>query len=106
MAPHVTCLLLCSLPWLPLPGRPPLFLQHCRTLTAPTPAEKYLREVWPAVTKALKEHGIACELNLVEGSMTVGRGGGLLGSRSAPHFWGTEPLPLTAHASWAEGQLS
>lgn len=34
-------------------------------------AEKYLREVWPAVTKALKEHGIACELNLVEGSMNV-----------------------------------
>ncbi|EFN54274.1 hypothetical protein CHLNCDRAFT_58322 [Chlorella variabilis] len=33
--------------------------------------EKYLREVWPAVTKALKEQGIACELNLVEGSMTV-----------------------------------
>ncbi|KAL4435074.1 hypothetical protein ABPG77_003899 [Micractinium sp. CCAP 211/92] len=33
--------------------------------------EKYLREVWPAVTKALKEHGVACELNLVEGSMTV-----------------------------------
>lgn len=28
-------------------------------------AEKYLREVWPAVTKALKEHCIACELNLV-----------------------------------------
>ena len=34
-------------------------------------AEKYLREVWPAVTKALKEHGVACELNLVEGSMSV-----------------------------------
>ncbi|KAK9824368.1 hypothetical protein WJX72_009757 [[Myrmecia] bisecta] len=33
--------------------------------------EKYLREVWPAVTKALKDHGLACELNLVEGSMTV-----------------------------------
>jgi ribosomal RNA assembly protein len=33
--------------------------------------EKYLREVWPSVTKALKEHGIGCELNLVEGSMTV-----------------------------------
>jgi len=32
---------------------------------------KYLREVWPAVTRALKEHGVACELNLVEGSMTV-----------------------------------
>eukprot|EP00887_Chlorella_sp_A99_P006215 scaffold3.g6215.t1 len=33
--------------------------------------EKYLREAWPAVTKALKEHGVGCELNLVEGSMTV-----------------------------------
>jgi hypothetical protein len=27
--------------------------------------------VWPAVTRALKEVGVACELNLVEGSMTV-----------------------------------
>jgi hypothetical protein len=27
--------------------------------------------VWPAVTKALKEQGIGCELNLIEGSMTV-----------------------------------
>ncbi|KAG2452478.1 hypothetical protein HYH02_002717 [Chlamydomonas schloesseri] len=33
--------------------------------------ERYLREVWPAVTKALKDTGIGCELNLVEGSMTV-----------------------------------
>ncbi|KAA0165324.1 hypothetical protein FNF27_04723 [Cafeteria roenbergensis] len=33
--------------------------------------EKYLREIWPAVTKALEAQGIACELNLVEGSMTV-----------------------------------
>eukprot|EP00775_Hariotina_reticulata_P009796 gene9796-9954_t len=33
--------------------------------------EKYLREVWPAVTRALKEVGVGCELNLVEGSMTV-----------------------------------
>ncbi len=28
-------------------------------------AEKYLREVWPAVTRSLKELGIGCELNLV-----------------------------------------
>jgi rRNA processing protein Krr1/Pno1 len=28
-------------------------------------AEKYLREVWPAITRALREHGIGCELNLV-----------------------------------------
>jgi ribosomal RNA assembly protein len=27
--------------------------------------------VWPVVTKALEKHGVACELNLVEGSMTV-----------------------------------
>ncbi|KAJ3684770.1 hypothetical protein LUZ61_013934 [Rhynchospora tenuis] len=33
--------------------------------------EKYLQEVWPMVKTALKEFGVACELNLVEGSMTV-----------------------------------
>mmetsp|Transcript_1685 Transcript_1685/g.4889 ORF Transcript_1685/g.4889 Transcript_1685/m.4889 type:complete len:424 (+) Transcript_1685:185-1456(+) len=33
--------------------------------------EQYLREVWPAITRALKEVGLACELNLVEGSMSV-----------------------------------
>ncbi|CAK9174977.1 unnamed protein product [Ilex paraguariensis] len=33
--------------------------------------EKYLQEAWPIVKGALKEHGISCELNLVEGSMTV-----------------------------------
>ncbi|KAJ4851600.1 hypothetical protein Tsubulata_012432 [Turnera subulata] len=33
--------------------------------------EKYLQECWPMVKSALKELGIACELNLVEGSMTV-----------------------------------
>ncbi|ONM38778.1 RNA-binding KH domain-containing protein [Zea mays] len=33
--------------------------------------EKYLQEAWPVVKGALKEYGISCELNLVEGSMTV-----------------------------------
>nr|GMD29579.1 KRR1 small subunit processome component [Ipomoea batatas] len=33
--------------------------------------EKYLQQCWPEVKGALKEHGIACELNLVEGSMSV-----------------------------------
>ncbi|TKY57059.1 KRR1 small subunit processome component-like [Spatholobus suberectus] len=33
--------------------------------------EKYLQEAWPMVKSALKEFGVACELNLVEGSMTV-----------------------------------
>ncbi|KAL0916038.1 hypothetical protein M5K25_013519 [Dendrobium thyrsiflorum] len=33
--------------------------------------EKYLQEAWPIIKCALEEHGIVCELNLVEGSMTV-----------------------------------
>ena len=33
--------------------------------------EKYLREVWPVVTRALDRHKVGCELNLIEGSMTV-----------------------------------
>jgi ribosomal RNA assembly protein len=33
--------------------------------------EKYLREVWPMITSVLDRHKIACELNLIEGSMTV-----------------------------------
>ncbi|KAF9036970.1 hypothetical protein BDZ89DRAFT_946237 [Hymenopellis radicata] len=33
--------------------------------------EKYLREVWSAVTRALDTHGIACTLDLVHGSMAV-----------------------------------
>lgn len=33
--------------------------------------EKYLKEVWPHVTKALENHGVACVLDLIEGSMTV-----------------------------------
>jgi len=33
--------------------------------------EKYLRDIWTVVTTSLEKSGIACELNLVEGSMTV-----------------------------------
>jgi ribosomal RNA assembly protein len=33
--------------------------------------EKYLRQVWRVVTAQLKQRHIACELNLLEGSMTV-----------------------------------
>ncbi|KAI1107461.1 eukaryotic type KH-domain (KH-domain type I) [Jackrogersella minutella] len=33
--------------------------------------EVYLKEAWPLVTKALQQHGIACTLDLVEGSMQV-----------------------------------
>ncbi|PON46967.1 Ribosomal RNA assembly KRR [Parasponia andersonii] len=33
--------------------------------------EKYLQEIWPKVKSDLKGHGVSCELNLVEGSITV-----------------------------------
>ncbi|KYQ91673.1 hypothetical protein DLAC_07449 [Tieghemostelium lacteum] len=33
--------------------------------------EKYLKEIWPLVEEALKENGIECKLDLIEGSMTV-----------------------------------
>ncbi|KAL1191256.1 hypothetical protein V5N11_001490 [Cardamine amara subsp. amara] len=33
--------------------------------------EKYLQDSWPRIESALKQHGVACKLNLVEGSMTV-----------------------------------
>lgn len=33
--------------------------------------ENYLRSIWPDITKALEDHQIACQLDLVEGAMTV-----------------------------------
>lgn len=33
--------------------------------------ESYLRQIWKAVTSELDKQGIACQLNLIEGSMTV-----------------------------------
>ena len=33
--------------------------------------EAYLREAWPTVTSLLKEQGISCQLDLIEGSMSV-----------------------------------
>ena len=37
----------------------------------PSYRETYLREHWPQVTSLLKEHGVSCQLDLIEGSMTV-----------------------------------
>lgn len=33
--------------------------------------EVYLKEAWPMITRSLEKFGIACTLDLVEGSMTV-----------------------------------
>ncbi|KAI5366351.1 Putative K domain-containing protein [Septoria linicola] len=33
--------------------------------------ELYLKTHWPRITKSLEKHGIACSLDLIEGSMTV-----------------------------------
>ena len=33
--------------------------------------ELYLKQAWPMITRTLEKHGIACTLDLVEGSMTV-----------------------------------
>jgi ribosomal RNA assembly protein len=62
-----------------------------RALTRrPLRAEAYLREVWPAVTSALKEHGVGCELNLVR------RKGGAFRSRQRRALTHAAPARLRA----------
>ena len=57
--------------WKPDHMRAPLLEESSFATLFPAYREKYLREVWPLVTAELQRAGIACELNLVEGSMTV-----------------------------------
>lgn len=49
----------------------PLLQQSSFATLFPQYREAYLRQVWPAVTAQLHKLGVAAELNLVEGSMTV-----------------------------------
>jgi ribosomal RNA assembly protein len=58
-------------PWQAGDMRAPLLEESSFAVLFPQYREKYLREVWPLVTAELGKHGIGCELNLVEGSMTA-----------------------------------
>ena len=50
------------------PGHPS---DSCWFNLIPKYREKYLKEVWPLVEKFLAPYFIKCELDLIEGSMTV-----------------------------------
>ncbi|KAF9224361.1 ribosomal RNA assembly protein mis3 [Gyrodon lividus] len=59
-------------PFLPTDNKGGVFIEESSFATLfPKYREKYLREVWSAVTRALESHGIACTLDLVHGSMSV-----------------------------------
>ena len=49
----------------------PLLEESSFATLFPKYREKYLRQVWPLVTRSLAQHNVACELDLIEGSMTV-----------------------------------
>ena len=49
----------------------PLLEESSFAVLFPQYREKYIKEVWPHIRKALKEYGVRAELNLIEGSMTV-----------------------------------
>jgi ribosomal RNA assembly protein len=49
----------------------PLVEESSFVILFPTYREKYLREIWPIVTKQLSNYGIKCVLDLHSGSMTV-----------------------------------
>lgn len=59
-------------PWKPQDNVGGTFAEESTFATLfPKYREQYLREVWPLITKQLEKQGIACTLDLVEGSMTV-----------------------------------
>jgi ribosomal RNA assembly protein len=49
----------------------PLLEESSFATLFPKYRERYLREVWPVVTRSLDASKISCSLDLIEGSMTV-----------------------------------
>ncbi|KAI8049242.1 ribosomal RNA assembly protein mis3 [Syncephalis plumigaleata] len=58
-------------PWSTEDHKQPFLEESSFATLFPKYRERYLKEVWPLVTKALEKHGIACVLDLVQGSMLV-----------------------------------
>ncbi|KAI4321936.1 hypothetical protein MLD38_035259 [Melastoma candidum] len=60
--------------------------------------EKYLQEAWPSVKSTLGEYEVACELNLVDGSMTVSTTRKIkdLKYREVPYFIGNQSCDIVA----------
>ena len=59
-------------PWTKEESKLPLAEESSFAVLFPQYREKYIKEVWPHIKKALKELGLQAELNLIEGLMTVG----------------------------------
>ena len=62
--------------WAPVPVTPetplpPPVDESSFAVLFPRYREQYLRQVWPLLTRSLAHYGIACQLDLIEGSMTV-----------------------------------
>jgi ribosomal RNA assembly protein len=52
-----------------MPG--PLLEESSFATLFPRYREKYLQQVWPHVSRSIKDLGVSCRLDLIEGSMTV-----------------------------------
>jgi ribosomal RNA assembly protein len=57
--------------FVPVENQQPFLEESSFAVLFPKYREKYLREIWSQVTTELQKYGIACQLDLIEGSMNV-----------------------------------